>query len=277
MSAAPGRPKQARPEAGGKDTSVSVSGSLVLYHAWASTCSQKVRLALAEKGLPWEGHVVNLRAFEQVTPEFLALNPDAMVPVLLHDGLVLRESSVINDYLDEVFPEPPLRLPGARGRALVGMWSRFIDDVVSPAIKKPSFVANMRPYLQTLPAGYVEAMARRMPSPAIGERWRQAAEEGIPPLEVEQSHAELRRTLARMDDALAAGSEWLAGAQYTLADINMAPFIVRIDDLPGYDLARDWPRVADWLARLKARPAFGAAQFVEQRAPSADEPQKVPA
>jgi len=240
---------------------------LVLYHAWSSTCSQKVRLALAEKGLTWQGRVINLRAFEHLTPEFMALNPDAMVPVLLHDGLALRESSVINDYLDEVFPEPPLRLAGARGRAVVGMWSRFIDDVVSPAIKKPSFVANLRPYLQTLPADTIQAMVRRMPNPAIGERWRQAAQEGMTPEELEPSHADLRRALARMESALAEGP-WLTGAQYTLADVNMVPFIERINGLPGYALPRDWPRVADWLVRLRARPAFTAARFAPQRTDS---------
>jgi len=240
------------------------ASSLVLYHAWASTCSQKVRLALAEKGLVWQGRVINLRAFEHLTPEFMALNPDAMVPVLLHDGLALRESSVINDYLEDVFPQPPLMLAGARGRALVGMWSRFIDDVVSPAIKKPSFMANMRPYLQTVPAAAIEEMVRRMPNPATGERWRQAAQEGIASEELEQSHADLRRALARMESSLTEGP-WLTGAQYTLADVNMAPFIERMDGLPGYCLSRDWPRVADWLARLRARPAFTAARFVPQR------------
>ena len=237
---------------------------LVLYHAWASTCSQKVRLALAEKRIAWEGRVVNLRSFEHLSPEFLALNPDAMVPVLLHDGLVLRESSVINDYLDEVYPQTPLMPPGPRGRALVGMWSRFIDDVVSPAIKKPSFDANLRPYLQTLPAEYIEAMSRRMPSRATGERWRRAAQEGIPREELEQSHADLHRALMRMEAALA-DAPWLIGDMYTLADVNMAPFVARIDSLPGYQLARDWPRVAEWMARLRARPAFAVARLVEQR------------
>lgn len=239
------------------------SGSLVLYHAWASTCSQKVRLALAEKGLAWEGRLINLRNFEHLTPEFLQLNPDGLVPVLLHDGFMVRESSVINDYLDEVFPAPPLSLPGAQGRARVGMWSRFIDDVTSPAIKKPSFAANMRPYLQSLPADYIESVTQRTPNRATGERWRKTAQEGIPQEELDQANGELRRSLDRMETALAA-SPWLTGESYTLADVNMVPFVFRMNTLPGYALARDWPRVADWLARVQDRPAFAAAGFVEQ-------------
>ena len=82
---------------------------LELWHTANSTCSQKVRIALAEKGLAWTSHHLNLRAFEQLSPAFLALNPAGMVPVLRHDGRVLRESLAINEYLDEVFPAPALR------------------------------------------------------------------------------------------------------------------------------------------------------------------------
>ncbi|MFT3821396.1 MAG: glutathione S-transferase family protein [Rubrivivax sp.] len=239
--------------------------ALLLYHAWASTCSQKVRFALAEKELAWQGQVLDLRRFEHLSDAFLAINPDALVPVLVHDGFTVRESSVINEYLDEVFPTPPLRPAGPRGRARVAMWSRFIDDVTSPAIKKPSFAANLRPHLQALEPAFVERMLERMPSPAIAERWRHAAGDGIPPAEVEQSRAELRRSLARMSQALA-DQPWLAGEQFTLADINMAPFVARIDTLPGFDLAADWPRVHAWFARVRQRPAYARAGFVTQAA-----------
>ena len=101
---------------------------LTLYHAWGSTCSQKVRLALAEKGLDYESRLLNLRRFEQFSPDFLAVNPDAVVPVLVHDGFKVRESSIINVYIDEAFPDPPLRPRDAKGRAQVAAWSRFVDD-----------------------------------------------------------------------------------------------------------------------------------------------------
>ena len=237
---------------------------LILYHAWASTCSQKVRLALAEKGLAYEGRVINLRTFEHVTPEFLAINPDALVPVLLHQGFAVRESSVINEYLDDVFPMPSLRPQDAQGRARVGMWSRFIDDVPSPAVKKPSFQANLRPYLSQLPAADIDQAVSRMPSTATGERWRQAAQDGIPAAELEQAHADLHRTLVRMDAALAQHA-WLAGDSYSLADVNMAPFVARMASFEEYPLARDWPRVNDWFTRLRARPAWAQAQIVEQQ------------
>ena len=83
--------------------------SLTLYHSVESTCAQKVRIVLAAKGLAWEEICLNLRKGEQFAPQYLRLNPRAVVPTLVHDGAVIRESSVINEYLEDCFPEPPLR------------------------------------------------------------------------------------------------------------------------------------------------------------------------
>ena len=82
---------------------------LELYHNDMSTCSQKARLALAEKGLDWASHHMRLRAGDQHKPEYLALNPNGVVPTLVHDGAVIIESTVINEYLDDEFAAPALR------------------------------------------------------------------------------------------------------------------------------------------------------------------------
>jgi glutathione S-transferase len=236
---------------------------LRLYHAWASTCSQKVRLALAEKDLAYEGVVLNLRRFEQLAPDFLALNPDGVVPVLVHDGFVVRESTIINDYIEDAFPERPLRPADARGRARVAAWNRFVDDVPTMAIKKPSYQKNLRPMLQTLSEAEIDDAARRMPNPENARRWRAAARDGIPAAELAAADAELRNMLARMQETLARET-WLAGDAYSLADVNIAPFVHRLASFPDYDLGREWPAVAGWYARLQARPAFALANFAEQ-------------
>ena len=68
---------------------------LELYHANHSTCSQKVRLCIAEKSLDFEGHLLDLGAKEQLDPEYLNLNPNGVVPTLAHYEGVIMDSSVI--------------------------------------------------------------------------------------------------------------------------------------------------------------------------------------
>jgi len=78
---------------------------LSLYHNAASTCSQKVRLVLAGKGLEFESHEIDLIAGEQHDPDYVKLNANHVVPTLVHNGSVLIESSLINEYLEDAFPE----------------------------------------------------------------------------------------------------------------------------------------------------------------------------
>ena len=88
-----------------------------LYHFAFSTCSQKVRLVLAEKGLEFVSHEVNIiGGQEQHDPEYVKLNPKHVVPTLVHDGRVFVESSLIIKYLDDAFPDPPMRPADALGR-----------------------------------------------------------------------------------------------------------------------------------------------------------------
>src|ERR1044071_4316843 len=79
-----------------------------LYHNDMSVCAAKVRLALAEKGVEHRAHHLNLRAGDQKTPEYLKLNPKGVVPTLVHDGFVVTESVVINEYVEDAFRSPPL-------------------------------------------------------------------------------------------------------------------------------------------------------------------------
>ena len=71
-----------------------------LYHFWSSVCSVRVRMALEEKGVPWTSRYVDLFKFDQMRPDYLAINPDGVVPTLVHDGQVVRESSIICEYIN---------------------------------------------------------------------------------------------------------------------------------------------------------------------------------
>ena len=82
---------------------------LHLYHGGMSNCSMRVRMTLEEKSLPWTSHHIDLRHAENITPEYFGIHPKGLVPVLVHDGVVIIESTDIIDYLDETFPDTPLR------------------------------------------------------------------------------------------------------------------------------------------------------------------------
>jgi glutathione S-transferase len=80
---------------------------------------------MLEKGLRWTTRIVDLTRMEQKRPEYLALNPNGLVPTLEHDGRILYESNVITEYLDDVFPEPPLYPRDPWARAQAKMWQAF--------------------------------------------------------------------------------------------------------------------------------------------------------
>ena len=92
---------------------------LTLYDFGNSVCCQKVRITLCEKGLDWEASPVNLFRSEQYDPAYLKLNPKGVVPTLVHDGKPVNELTLICEYIDETFPEPPLmpKDPWQRSRA----------------------------------------------------------------------------------------------------------------------------------------------------------------
>jgi glutathione S-transferase len=229
-----------------------------LWHATHSTCSQKVRLCLAEKQLAWTSHRVDLRRFEHLEPAFLALNPAAMVPVLRHGGRLVRESLVINEYLDDAFPEPALRPRDALGRARMREWTLYVAEEPTWAVKAPSFEKNIRPQLAGRHSqAEIEAIAARMPNRETAARWVKAVRDGFPRGEIDAAMQRLERTVEKMESELRE-SAWLAGDRYSLADVDMAPFVHRIAALDA-SLVEARPRVADWYRRVRSRPAFGQA------------------
>jgi glutathione S-transferase len=230
-----------------------------LWHATHSTCSQKVRICLAEKRLPWKSHFVDLRRFQHLEPAFLALNPAAMVPVLKDGAHVIRESLVINEYLDDAYPEPALRPRGPLARARMREWTFYIAEEPTWAVKVPSFQKNIRPELAGRHTdAEIAAIAARMPNRETAARWIKAVKEGFSEAEIAASMARLGKTLDRMEQALASGP-WLAGEDYSLADLDMAPFVHRVAALGAAGMIEARRRVADWYGRMRSREAFRAA------------------
>jgi glutathione S-transferase len=235
---------------------------LELYNSPSSTCSQKVRLSLAEKRLEWVDRRVNTLADEHLRPEYLALNPNGVVPTLVHDGQPIVDSSVICEYLEELHPEPPLSPPGALGRARMRAWMRFAEEVPTSAIRVPSFHQALARRFRDLDAEHFREIAERRP--LRKHMYRRMGPQGFTPAEVQAALEQLDLTLARMEALLQQGP-WLMGAQFTLADIVVIPTIDRMADL---SLASRWSnllRVAAWFDRVQARPSFAATYYKGSR------------
>jgi hypothetical protein len=109
-------------EAGANSSSFREGKHLNLYHHGSSVCAAKVRFALGEKNLAWQGHYLDILKGDQFAPEYQKLNPKAVVPTLDHDDNVIVESTVINEYLDEAFPDVPLKPKSPVERALSAPW-----------------------------------------------------------------------------------------------------------------------------------------------------------
>ena len=152
---------------------------LELYHDNLSVCAQKVRIVLAEKNQPWTNHHLSLASGEHLTPEFKTMNPRGVVPVLVHDGNVIVESSVICSYLDEVFPDPPLMPKNPVERATMRLWCKLPDDILHMACATVSFAISFGQQLKKKAGAGLEERLMKMPDPARRERQRALIEKGI--------------------------------------------------------------------------------------------------
>jgi glutathione S-transferase len=224
-----------------------------------STCSQKVRLALAEKGLDFTSHHLNLRAADQQKPDYLALNPNGVVPTLRDSGTVVIESTVINEYIDDAWADPPLKPADAAARARMRLWTKQLDEGLHAATGVvSSCIAFRYQHLDARPKEEIEAYLAAMPDAAKRERQTENIFKGVESKFFPAAVRRFDRLLGDMNDALAKGP-WLAGEDYSLADVAYTPYAVRLSHLQLHGMWRDRPHYADWFARLTRRPAYETA------------------
>jgi glutathione S-transferase len=230
--------------------------AFILYNAPQSTCSQRVRFVLNAKQLPFEEIKLDLLAGDQLKPDYLALNPNGVVPTLDHDGAVVIDSSVIIEYLDEIAPEPENFTPAdpverAKMRALM----RFIDEMPAAAVRVPTFNLAFLPRFAAMSEEQFIAFAES--KPLRKEFMLAMGRKGFPQKDMDAALDRLARTYERMDDAIAqSAGPWLQGKRPTLADVALMPAIVRMADLGLDTMWQDKPRVARWYDAIRAHPAF---------------------
>jgi glutathione S-transferase len=237
---------------------------LELYNFAQSTCSLKIRICLAEKQIEWMDRRLVSKDEDHLKDWYLKLNPNGVVPTLVHDGVPIIESSVILQYLDEAFPEPSLIPAEPARRAALRAWLAFVDHVPTPAVRYPSFqFGGLRKKFEKMSDEEFAARARR--SPLKSDFYEKMGRTGFPEREIERASDDIRKTASRMDAMLAVSGPWLFG-DYTIADIAVAPLMDRMEDLGMAHLwEKSHPRVADWLARMQARPAYREAFYEGSR------------
>jgi len=235
--------------------------AFTLYNAPQSTCSQRVRFVLHAKGLSFEEHKLDLFGGDQLKPEYLQINPNGVVPTLVHDGGVVTDSSVIMEYLEEIEPRTGVMTPSdplRRGhmRALM----RFIDEMPAPAIRVPSYNLAFLPRLQKMTKEEFLAFAES--KPLRKEFMLAMGQTGFPQKEMDASMDRLRRTVVRMDAEIEkSGGPWLLGREISLADVSVMPVIVRLADLRQQKLWEDKSSIARWLEEIRAQPAYSMTYY----------------
>jgi glutathione S-transferase len=233
----------------------------VLYNAPQSTCSQRVRFVLNAKKLAFEEHRLDLFSGDQLKPDYLAINPNGVVPTLVHDGAIIIDSAVITEYLDEVRPAdvrftPDDPLARARMRSMM----RYIDEIPTPAVRIPSYNLAFLPHFQAMSEDEFLALANS--KPLRKEFLLTMGRTGFPEKEMNGALDRLARAVARMDDWLAeSGGPFLMGEAITLADIAVMPVIVRMDDINLHGVWAEKPAIGRWLEAIRSQDAFAPSYY----------------
>jgi len=202
-----------------------------LYDYWRSSAAYRVRIALSFKGLAYEQVAVDLRAGAQRTPEFLAINPQGLVPVLEDDGAVLTQSLPILNYLEERYPEPAMLPKDAPGRAR----SRAIAVAIACEIH-PLNNLRVLNYLRD---------ELKQDDQGVGTWYRHWVSEGFRGLE-QQAHE------------FSAAGRYCFGDAVSLADVYLVPQMFNARRFKT-DLT-PFPTLVGISTHLESLPAFAAAR-----------------
>jgi glutathione S-transferase len=232
---------------------------LELYHNINSVCAQKVRLALKEKNLEAEEHLLTLRG-DQFDAAYLKLNPSGVVPTLVHDGNVIVESSLILYYLNEAFPDCPLMPSQPLLRYRVRLYNKLIDEYVHNSCMILTFATAFRPNFLRLPREAWLAEVNKSPLKRRAEYKRSVIEQGLDSEFVADAIAQHQRLLSLMDQSLQSGF-YLAGNDFSNADCAVIPYILRLDLLKMRGMWDGYPAIDSWWARMRERPSVREAIF----------------
>ncbi len=232
---------------------------LDLYHSLVSPCAQKVRLVLHEKDLEYRSHVLNIVAKENLSPDYLKLNPQGVVPTLLHEGVPVVESTFICEYLDEVFPEYPMLRGGIHERLRCRFWMKSIDEKLHPALGALAWAISMRrQFLERGESAAIEAI-NKVPDPVRRSRQLRILVQGFGASDVADAIAVYRDMLGKAEQLLSR-QQWVSGSYFGLADAALTPYVHALYQYSIEDVfISQGGHVERWFTDVAARGAFEKA------------------
>jgi len=247
--------------------------ALTLYSFGPGANSLKPMLTLYEKGLDFTIRQLNPAIFEHNEPWFVKINPNGQVPALDHDGKIITESTVICEYLEDVFPnDKPMRPADPYLRAQMRIWTKWVDEYFCWCVSTIGWHRMVSRMVQHMTDEEFEKHIENVPIPEQKVKWRRARY-GFPQDLLDEEMAKIARSVAKLEKRLSE-SPWLAGPDYTLADI--CNFAIANGMQNGFsDLVneKDTPRLIDWIQRINDRPAC-KKMFAENQRERVPEPAK---
>jgi glutathione S-transferase len=228
---------------------------LELFHWEPVSHSARVLICLHEIGVEFKSHYVDLVDFEQFTGEFLALNPAGQVPVLRDGEIVMTESSLINEFLAESFPEAALAPMDPLGWYHTQSWSKYVDYNLSSSVGTLGCKKHLTPMLRERDHSELERRIEAIPIVERQSGWQLAANDTYSDDLIGNSERKLQLVVERME-AILHESEWLVGERYSIADIDTFALMHSFRDLAPHIVNKDEaPATMAWVERISGRAA----------------------
>ena len=231
--------------------------ALVLYNSPASPCARRVRISLLEKGLSFDTVEMNLITMEQRSEEYLALNPNGYVPTLTHGEQVIYDSKVINEYLEEQFPDRPLMPKSDLEKAQVRAWIAAEEDFSK--VFRPLLYQTLMGPIQHISRSLAEAETISLAHTKDPKDLAWAKQvwqlNVLTKSDTFQHQTYLLTWLDKLDKALE-NKGFLVGKYLSQADISLFPRVEMMSYLGIHLDEHRYANLLDWLKRLSQRTAF---------------------
>jgi glutathione S-transferase/GST-like protein len=229
--------------------------NITLFHWEPNANSGKPMLALAEKGVKFDSHYLDLLNFDQHKPDYLKINPQGTIPAMIHGDKVLTESTAMMEYTDAAFDGPALMPADPRDRWRVRWWMKFMDQWLGPSFSMVGWSVFVGPSVRARDPKELEAAIERIPLPERRVAWRKAIYNLFTEEEMAESLRRIGVGIAMLEEALTK-NKWLGSDEYSLADVNGFNLGYALP-MGQPDLANDekTPHIMEWLRKIYERPA----------------------